>query len=388
MEKKQNSTLVKKVLFGLLMLVLIVPPIQHKFKIFKVIPLEGAIEKVERPVLTLQTWLEGTYQEKRTDYLNQNVGFRNSMVRTYNQMSFSLYKVARANGVVIGKDNYLYEQNYINAYYGEDFQGEKAIHEQIEKLEKVSDTLSKLGKYVVVLLAPGKASFFPEYLPKKNWGPAKQKFIPNTNLVSYAQNLKESSIPYLNLNKYFIEQKGKMLHPLFPKTGIHWSKYGEIVMADTLIHFMNALKNIELPNVVVDSYNVTDDAWDTDDDIERGMNLLFNIPDNVMGYPAFRVVKAPQKKYSKVLTIADSYFWGPFNWGMSRDVFGGGQFWYYNEAIYPDSFEKPLFVKDIDLKSKLEEHDVVLILVTDANLFKFGFGFVEQAYNLYFPTKK
>jgi hypothetical protein len=384
MEKNQNSILLKKVLLGMLLLVLIVPPVQHKFKIFKVIPLEGAVETVERPVLTLNAWLDGTFQDKRTDYLNQNVGFRNSMVRTYNQMSFSFYGIARANGVVVGRDNYLYEQNYINAYNGDDFQGEKAIHDQIEKLERVSDTLRKLGKHVVVLLAPGKASFFPEYLPKKNVKGRKTKKLPNPNLQAYAQNLAKSTIPYLNLNKYFIAQKGKMLHPLFPKTGIHWSKYGEIVMADTLIRFMNAFSNINIPRVVVDSYNVTDDAWDTDDDIERGMNLLFNIPDNVMGYPAFRVVKEPNQQYSKVLTIADSYFWGPFNWGMSRDVFGGGQFWYYNEAIYPDSFEKPLFVKDIDIKSKIEEHDAILILVTDANLFKFGFGFVEQAYGAYF----
>lgn len=380
MVHKQHSLIVKRILFVLMMVFLVLPMLQHKFKWFKVIPLEGAIEELERPKISVESWMNGTYQDKRTAYLNQHVGFRNSMVRTYNQMYFSLYKVARANGVVVGLDNYLYEENYIKAFYGEDFRGEKVIAEQIRKLQLVHDTLRKLNKHVVVLLAPGKASFFPEYLPKRKL----LKSSPQTNLNSYARQLQASSIPHLNLNAYFIQQKGKMKFPLFPKTGIHWSKYGEIVMADTLIRFMNALPGVKLPSIVVDRYNKTDDAWDTDDDIERGMNLLFNIPDNVMGYPAFRVVKNKKGKYAKVLTIADSYFWGPFNWGMSRDVFAEGQFWYYNEAVYPDSYVSPVFVKDLDFKAKQEENDVILLMVTDANLYKFGFGFVEQAYEVYF----
>ena len=72
---------------------------------------------------------------------------------------------------------------------------------------------------------------------------------------------------------------------------------------------------------------------------------------------------------------------------MSRDLFNDGRFWYYNEAIFPDSYESPLNVKDVDFQKKLEENDVILIICTDANLFKFGFGFIEQAYDTYFPKR-
>lgn len=385
MEGKQNSTLLKRILLGIVIFALVVPAIQHKLRIVKVKPLNGAIKDVQKPSLSAKTWFNATFQDSTTDYLNQKVGFRNVMVRTYNQGHFSLFNRARANGVIVGKENYLYEENYIRAYYGEDFRGEEEIRTQIKKLKRVSDTLEKLGKHIVVMLAPGKASFFPEYIPRgpKKTGP--MGIALRTNLDVYDQYL--SNISMINLNSLFIEKKGKMKHPLFPKTGIHWSKYGEMVMADTLITYLNQLDGISVPNVIVDSFNVTDDAWDTDDDIEQGMNLLFNIPDNVMGYPYFRTAKDSTKSYSKVMTVADSYYWGPFNWGMSRDVFSGGQFWYYNEAIYPDSYEAPTFVKDIDFQKRVEENDVILIICTDANLFKFGFGFVEQAYDTYYKSE-
>ncbi len=383
MEGKKNSTLLKRILFGLMMLALVFPMLQHKFKWLKETPLNGAFELLERPVFSYEAWFEGTYQDQRTDYLNQNVGFRNNMVRTYNQWHFSFYKQANANGVVIGKDNYLYEENYIKAHRGLDFRGEEVIQEQVERLAKVSDTLQKLGKHLVVLLAPGKASFYPEYIP----GFWIQKRGPLTNLSRYSAKLKEQVIPTMNLNSWFIKNKGKMPHPLYPKTGIHWSKYGEIVMADTLIKFFNKMPGVHLPQLIVDSVKRKTEMWDTDDDIEKGMNLLFNIPDNEMGYPYFRVVKNPEKKYSKVLTVADSYFWGPFNGGMSRDLFNDGRFWYYNETIFPDSYESLLNVSDVDFQKELEENDVILIICTDANLFKFGFGFIEQAYDTYFPKK-
>ena len=380
MEERTNSTLLKRILLGAMIIVLVLPMLQHKFKFFKVKPLNGAVEFVERPAFSSADWFEGTYQDKRTDYLNQNVGFRNGMVRTYNQWHFSFYNQARAKGVVIGKENYLYEENYIRAYFGEDFNGVDKIQEQVKKLKLVSDTLEKIGKHLVVLLAPGKASFYPEFIPRKSTLP--MGIAPRTNYDVYSSELKKD-VKTLDLNLWFRENKGKMPYPLYPKTGIHWSKYGEIVMADTLIKFFNNLSGVQLPALVVDSIQRKTEMWDTDDDIEKGMNLLFNIPDNKMGYPRFRVVK-DDEKYSKVLTIADSYFWGPFNGGMSRDLFDDGRFWYYNEVIYPDSYESPLNVKDIDFQKKLEENDVILIICTDANLYKFGFGFIEQAYDAYF----
>ena len=72
-----------------------------------------------------------------------------------------------------------------------------------------------------------------------------------------------------------------------------------------------------------------------------------------------------------------------FNYGFSRDLFGDGEFWYYNKLIYPDSYITPLEVSTINIKEKAEENDVIILLSTDANLYKFAFGFIEELYEAY-----
>jgi hypothetical protein len=235
--------------------------------------------------------------------------------------------------------------------------------------------LRKKGIELIVVLAPGKASYHPEFLP--DIYQSKPKSI--TNYESYSFELKKSGIHLLDFQQWFLENKNKCAFPLYPRTGTHWSKYGELLVADSIIHFINSLgAKQRLPELNISSIDVTDAVRDTDDDIEKGMNLLYPITDLTMGYPHFQIKKDSLIQQARVLTIADSYYWGIFNWGCSRDVFGGGQFWYYNTQIYPDSYEKALFVEDISICSEVEKNDVVIILSTDANLSNFSFGFVDK----------
>src|SRR5690554_7723719 len=108
--------------------------------------------------------------------------------------------------------------------------------------------------------------------------------------------------------------------------------------------------------------------WDTDEDIEKAMNLLFRIKNHEMAYPAYQFSEKSAATSPRVLTIADSFYWGLFNIGVSRDAFDDGQFWYYNQEIYPDSFEAPKNVEDINIIEEVEKNDVVMILATEGNL--------------------
>ena len=61
---------------------------------------------------------------------------------------------------IVGKDNYLYEESYIKAYLGDDFIGEKKIFNTAQKLKAVQDTLKSNHIDLIVVLAPGKGTFF------------------------------------------------------------------------------------------------------------------------------------------------------------------------------------------------------------------------------------
>ncbi len=69
--------------------------------------------------------------------------------------------------------------------------------------------------------------------------------------------------------------------------------------------------------------------------IEQGMNLLFDLPDLEMGYPAFHVRPHPAVQAEKIITVADSYFWGMYNFGMSRDALGDARFGFTTKRCIP-----------------------------------------------------
>ena len=371
----------KKILFYVIISFLCVPIVQQKGQFISIKPLHGSFHNMDPISISFKNWFNGTYPKHTEKYLNENFGFRSFFVRIYNQLQYSLFKKAKANGVIIGKENYLYEENYILAYLGRDFIGEEKIIQKVEKLKKISDTLSSKSIEIIILLAPGKGSFYPEYIPEK-YSPTN---FNKTNYEVYKNFILQEGLHLLDFQSWFLQMKRNSKHPLFPKTGIHWSKYGEFLVADSIINYINyrTSKNV-CSKILLTKMNESNNPLDTDDDIENGMNLLFNIKDLKMGYPEFQFELSRDTSKSKVLVVADSYYWGLFNSGISRDIFNNGEFWFYNKQIYPQSYTAPLNVEDINLNDHIESNDVIILLSTDANLSKFAFGFIDEAYDLYF----
>lgn len=379
MEKQAK---IKKLLFGGVLLLLFLPMLQASLNIFDLEPLHGAIETAEKPDFHYYAWKKGDYQKQYEDYLNHNFGFRSTLIRLNNQQAYNFYREAKANGVIIGKDNYLFEKNYLKAYLGTDFIGEKAIREEVRKLRALQDTLQKLNKDILMVFAPGKGSFFPEYLPDYCNGQKRA----HTNYEVYLSEVRAQQVNHLDFNRWFIDMKPVAKYPLYGKCGIHWSKYGEFLAADSLIKTIGRMRNTPMTRLVLDRLTVKKINEQGDYDIGEGMNLLFPLETYPMAYPEFHLEKpAKAVKQPKVLVVADSYYWGMYNAGLSRDIFGDGQFWFYNKEIYPDSYEKPKNVADIDIREEAEKQDVIVLMCTDANLFKFAFGFVDELYGKYYP---
>lgn len=378
----EKQTKIKQYLFGGIMILLLLPMLQASLTIFKLEPLKGAIETFEKPDFTFETWKTGEFQKNYEKYLDNNFGFRSTFIRINNQQAYSFYNEAKANGVIIGKENYLFEKNYLKAYLGTDYIGEKAIESQVFKLRKIQDTLQKLNKDLLMIFAPGKGTFFPEYMPDYC---AKQK-RSKTNYAGYLSAMKSQKINYLDFNQWFLNMKSKSKYPLYGKAGIHWSKYGEYLAADSIIEVIGKMRKTAMTKLVLDKLEVKKTNEQGDYDIGEGMNLFFMIDTYPMAYPTFHYEKPKNKqKAPKVLVVSDSYFWGMFNAGISREVFDEGQFWFYNQEIYPDSYESPKNVGDIDIQVEVEKNEMVVLICTDANLFKFAFGFVDQLYAKYYP---
>lgn len=368
-----------RVLIGFVCLVLLFPLIQQISGVIKVKPLEGYIVKEEQPKFSWLNWLDESYQKQLNRYVKQNYGLQPSFVRASNQVQYSLFGNLRARGVLFGKENYLYEENYIKAITGSDFIGDSLIADKVYKLQKITDTLNSLHKKIVVVFAPGKGSFYPEKIPKKYT----TKSV--TNYKRYTDYMLKNKLNFIDANRWFRDNKGKKEAPLFPQTGVHWSKYGEHLMADSLISYLESLCNVNLPNLILDSLKYQDKKPKDDTDIENGLNLVFSLNSYQTPhvYSHFEALDSLAPRI-KGLVVADSYYWGMFNKLFSHNVLGNGQFWYYNEVIYPDAYKEMIKVKDVNLKTEVEKNDVIILMYTDANLPVFANGFINDLYKVYY----
>ena len=156
---------IKNGLYIVILTVLLLPQLQSKFKIFPIAPLNGSVEKIEDPYISKATWLNGNYQEQQENAIKRSYGFNEALIRIYNQWNYSIFNKTNTQWVEIGKEGYLYETNYIKAALGLDFIGEDSIQKQVARLKVIADTLQKHQTDLVVVLAPGKGSFYPDYFP-------------------------------------------------------------------------------------------------------------------------------------------------------------------------------------------------------------------------------
>jgi hypothetical protein len=369
--------ILKGSLLMMIFAVLFLPMIQSNFNFDKNEPLKGDVTIPENSDFTKEEWLTANYQHEKEEYLNSMFGFRNTLVRLNNQIDFNLFNKANAKDVVIGKENYLYELNYIKAYTGQDFIGKDSITHTLDRLKFISDTLQKLNKQLIVIFAPGKASFYPEYIPDEY---LKTKNITNYSL--FVQGAIQRKLNTIDFNKWFIDNKHKSKYPLYPQHGVHWSTYGATLAADSLIKTISTLRNINMPHLTFNSVRM-EQAHGNDYDIADGMNLLFKFKSFDLAYPNLNEVDTVKKIKPKVLVISDSFYWGMYELGIAKCFDANHHVWYYNKQVFPETFTNEVLVKDLNLKDEIAKYDVIVISATDNNLRDISWKFIENAEKLF-----
>ncbi len=357
--------------------VLILPLIQAKVNVFDEEPLHGGVIIASKPEYSSTSWFSGKYQSDMEKFINDNIGFRPVLVRLHNQIQFSLFKQASAKGVVIGKDNYLFEQAYIDAYHGQYFKGRNEIIKKVEALKELQTELENRGKTLIVVLPPGKASFYPEYFPGKSSGEA----TDSTFYKEYSKLLPEYGVNCFDVNDWFLHMKDTTKHILYPQYGIHWSEYGAVVAADSLIKQVENLSGRNLPEMVITDIRKQNYSQGTDNDIEWGMNLLKSLSSQTLSYPTIEW-NYTGSDTTNMLVIGDSFYWNWYYLGLGEKCFHKTSFWYYNNEVYPESKQSNLKVNSIDRQSVINNSDVVLLIASESNLVNMAWGFVGDALDI------
>lgn len=378
------SVKIKHFLFGILVIMLISPAIQREWPFIKEKPLQGAFAEAAMPSWknwNTDDWLSGRFQEGFNEKLENSIGFRNSLIRLNNQFHYSLFRQANAEGVIVGRQKELFEEDYIRAWLGEFFIGEQAWDKKVRQLKQVQDTLQKLDKTLLIVLLPGKGSYHSDRFPRKYDNHPKKQ----SNYEYLKSQLVAEQINLLDLNTFFLDKKESSPYPLFPKIGTHWSYYGAALAADTLLNHLRELHYQPIPSLQLRELKVGGKIRHPDDDIWLAMNLLWNPPELELAYPVLAFSGYENAEKPRILTIGDSFY---FNWlsdSVMYHAFDKADFWYYNRFAWDRFGSQTGLVEELELSTELPEYDIMMITITERFHHNFAWHFDEQLYNHYFP---
>ncbi len=370
--------MIKYILFSFLFLLLCIPYVQQNLDFFTIKKLEGVELKTEKDTLNPETWMEGRFQKNKERSVNETIGMRDLLIRIYNQYNYSLFHLTESPGVVIGKSDYLYLTSYTDNFSGKNFIGWSAIEANVKRLKMLQEALKKKNTDLIVVFAPGKASFYPEYIPDEILHNATQN-----NYNAYKRLLVKEGLNFLDMQSWFNHLKGKTPYKLYPKYGVHWSYYGTYLAADTLKRYIEVLRKCELPDILVDKIEERDSLQQPDYDAGHLLNV-FTVEKDTMPYP-FLSFREKNGGKPKGLVISDSYAWQWYEQKILQNLFDEWSFWFYNNTMYPESFTKTKNTSDINYSEVLQKKDVIIVLASEGTLNLFPYGILDKTEGIYIP---
>jgi hypothetical protein len=294
-----------------------------------------------------------------------------------------LFGKPNAEGVVLGKDGQLFEEDYIRAYLGKDFVGYDIIDRKVRRLKFLQEHLKhEFNTDLLVIFEPGKASIYPEYIPKRY--DLSEKSL--SNYEAYIEKFAEYGVNCIDFNKFFKSIKDTLSYPAFTKNGIHWSIYSMTFAADSMIRYIENARDIKMPEARIIKWELSDTAQRTDNDVSKTLNLFCEPGMDTLAYPVYYFEDVPGQVKPMVLVIGDSFYWNIFNTRIPHNLFQNEAFWYFYNKVYPDYYFSPKHVSDLDLKSAVEKQDMVILTVTERFQYKFDWGFIDELYQHYAPA--
>lgn len=365
----------QKILIIIVLLLLNAPWLSDVLGFKEPHPLHGESTIIEAPEFSFANLWRGKFQTSVDDFSRTNFLLRGMAIRTRNEIDYSLFCERHAKSIIAGSEGYLFEENYVLAALGLDAISEDIVSERVSRLSRLSIAT---GVPFLVILAPGKGSYFREFLPKEYLEIMGQS--ENRMYEMWLDQLVLKGLRFLDLNSFF-----RLCTEVFPKNGIHWSEWAQVdainMISDTLLDILP--DSLRPARLMIDSSYRSTIMEGTDDDIEQGLNLWRNIPDLEATYYNTHWEDVPAFKRPRILVIADSYAWGLVNKGILREGYRDSEFWFYNLGVHgPNIVQKgasPQTVHGFSTKAEFEQvisgFDAVVLLSTDANLPRFPFNF-------------
>ena len=367
---------------------LCLPLAQTAFAPFPSVGLGGAVKPVAPSDASLAAWNDGKLQQSLEGQLRKDLGLRDWMIRTDNELRMRAFGSAK-RPIVAGDDGWLLEEGYLAT---------KMLarnHALVDELltrtwnfKLLQDALAKHDVHLAAVISPSKVWTYPELVPSPH-GEAMQAMAGRYTLPEVVRTgLEVAGARRFDFGETFREWKATDatdVPPLFPRGGIHWSNHAAARAAVSIQSEMETVARTDFRSLEIVRIAQSKRPGGGEDDLVLLANLLDTSKwEEPIGQPILRARAGDQGSPMPTLIVGSS-----FSWGLARSFANDHcaeplVVWYYFKSEWPYVDGKkqsgaPLPSKPEDLKDRLLRYKIVLVECNESAAEVFGMGFVEKA---------
>ena len=384
----KQSSVIKTVLFTLTALLLFAPMAQERFKVFSFKPLEEESGAAPKPNLTFKSYRTAQYQTQLESYVGEHFGFREPLIRTYNQFVYSGLHSITNQHIKRGLNDELYLKMYLDEASGNTLvktyfnveNAKAAAQYNVDETLRLIDTLHSHGTEFLFIFAPTKTAVYPEQMPHYY-----RNHIQEFSLEEYYIELfKEKGIPHIDFLSQFKAMRDTVTYPLYTRTGTHWAASTLPFVTDSIMRKIASITGYDLPRICCLNAPLTTDYTEQDAELEVKMNLLWPLEKPALPRPEITLCDTAGKVRPNLLAVGDSHFGTLIGTGFT-EAFAHWDFWEYNKTSISSN---PVYnfaqVSELaDAYKILEDADIMMAVFTAPMLYNYMFGFTDSAFGLY-----
>ena len=349
-------------------------------------PLAGAEGAVAAPRMGLRAWWDGELQKSFDEWINRKMGLRGILVRTANQINYSVFgEMPRRGGtqVVKGKNGYLFEKVYVDAFREGGRRPEEELRSVSASTRKLQELLAADGVAFLLVVSPSKAEIYPEHLPDE--ADAAGRGGRRSNYENLIGHLRADGVNLVDAHELFREWKAEPGAPmLFAKGGTHWNQYGAARTAGAILERLRELTRLDLPTIEVTGATTNRTIVGADNDLGELANLWSGRQlAGPQTHPVFE--KREGSHRPDLLFVGDSFVFTLTDFMDREDLYGRREtYYYYNRRFsHPEKADEPLDKRSLDLLAEVRGRDAVVVEVNEYWLPRIGFGFVRDLLKAY-----
>lgn len=285
------------------------------------------------------------------DYFQEHFAFRNELVTGNALLHGRLLETSTADGVIQGKNGWLYYKDSLDDYLGQDLLSDRSLFNIAHMLSMTQQALEEKGVNFLFTIAPNKNSLYGDNMPYYD----KLKVSDQTNRENLEDWLTTEKVAYADLYQALMEKDEVLYHA----RDSHWNNKGAALAADVL---MDALGK-DHDSYEGESYTVRRDYTG---DLDTMLYPLASTADDEIYYDketTYATVEEIQSNFDPRITTVNPVKEGSLV--MYRDSFGNALLPYMADAYANAYFSRGIPYQLMDV----ETHSADTVIIERAERF-------------------